>query len=48
MIRGIAAGYIAVVRGSPVVLLLMLMYYVVFAGSSVSATMVAVAAFLYI
>ena len=45
MIRGIAAGYIAVVRGSPVVLLLMLMYYVVFAGSSVSATMVAVAAF---
>ena len=26
IIRGIAAGYIAVVRGSPVVLLLMLMY----------------------
>lgn len=45
IIRGIAAGYIAVVRGSPVVLLLMLMYYVVFAGSSVSALMVAVAAF---
>ncbi len=45
IIRGIAAGYIAVVRGSPVVLLLMLMYYVVFAGSGVSALMVAVAAF---
>ena len=44
MIRGAAAGYIAVVRGSQVVLLLMLMYYVVFAGSDVSA-MVAVAAF---
>ena len=45
IIRGIAAGYIAIVRGSPVVLLLMLMYYAVFAGSNVSATMVAVAAF---
>lgn len=45
LIRSIAAVYIAVVRGSPVLLLLMLMYYVVFAGSSVSATMVAVAAF---
>lgn len=45
IIRTIAAGYIAVVRGSPVVLLLMLMYYVVFAGSNVSAAIVAVAAF---
>ena len=45
IVRGAAAGYIAVVRGSPVVLLLMLMYYVVFAGSDVPATMVAVAAF---
>lgn len=45
IIRTIAAVYIAVVRGSPVVLLLMLMYYVVFAGSSVSAPIVAVAAF---
>ena len=45
VIRTIAAGYIAVVRGSPVLLLLMLMYYVVFAGSDVSATIVAVAAF---
>jgi len=45
VIRTIAAVYIAVVRGSPVVLLLMLMYYVVFAGSNVSASIVAVAAF---
>ena len=45
IVRNLAAGYIAIVRGSPVVLLLMLMYYVVFAGSNVSATMVAVAAF---
>src|SRR5699024_3370806 len=45
IVRSIAAGYIAVVRGSPVVLLLMLMYYVVFAGSGVSASMVAVVAF---
>lgn len=44
-VRSIAAGYIAIVRGSPVVLLLMLMYYVVFAGSGVSAVIVAVAAF---
>lgn len=45
MMRQIAAGYIAILRGSPVLLLLMLMYYVVFAGSHVSATIVAVAAF---
>lgn len=45
IVRSIAAVYIAVVRGSPVVLLLMLMYYVVFAGSDVAASMVAVAAF---
>lgn len=45
LIRNAAAVYIAVVRGSPVVLLLMLMYYVVFAGSDVPAAMVAVAAF---
>ena len=45
LIRSIAAVYIAVVRGSPVLLLLILMYYVVFAGSGVPATMVAVAAF---
>ena len=45
IIRTIAAVYIAVLRGSPVVLLLMLMYYVVFAGSNVPASIVAVAAF---
>lgn len=45
IIRCFATVYIAVVRGSPVVLLLMLMYYVVFAGSDVPAAMVAVAAF---
>lgn len=45
LVRMAAAVYIAVVRGSPVVLLLMLMYYVVFAGSDVPAAMVAVAAF---
>ena len=45
VIRSAAAVYIAVVRGSPVLLLLMLMYYVVFAGSGVAASMVAVAAF---
>ncbi len=45
IVRSIAAVYIAVVRGSPVLLLLMLMYYVVFAGSKVSAVMVAVTTF---
>ena len=44
-VSSIASAYIAVVRGSPVLLLLMLMYYVVFAGSGAPATMVAVAAF---
>jgi len=41
----LAKLYIAVLRGSPVLLLLMLMYYVVFAGSALSAPLVAVAAF---
>ena len=45
LVRTGAAGYIAVIRGSPVVLLLMLMYYVVFAGRDVAPTLVAVAAF---
>ena len=45
LVRSVAAVYMAVVRGSPVLLLLMLMYYVVFAGSNVSPVMVAVAAF---
>lgn len=41
----LAEFYIAILRGSPVLLLLMLMYYVVFAGSDVSASIVAVVAF---
>ncbi|ATW26667.1 ABC transporter permease subunit [Candidatus Formimonas warabiya] len=45
LIRGAAAVYIAVLRGSPVLLLLMLMYYVVFARSDLSAPLIAVAAF---
>lgn len=40
-----AATYISILRGSPVLLLLMLMYYVVFAKSSLSAEMVAVVTF---
>lgn len=45
LVRGMAAVYIAVLRGSPVLLLLMLMYYVVFAHSDLSAPLIAVAAF---
>ncbi len=45
LVRGLATAYIAVLRGSPVLLLLMLMYYVVFARSSLSATLIAVVAF---
>lgn len=40
-----AAVYIAVLRGSPVLLLLMLLYYVVFARSDLSAPLIAVVAF---
>lgn len=43
--RVIAQVYIAVLRGSPVLLLLMLMYYVVFANSGFNAVFVATAAF---
>ncbi len=45
VLRTIASLYIAVLRGSPVLLLLMLMYYVVFASSTLSAPMIAVVAF---
>lgn len=45
LVRGAAAVYVAVLRGSPVLLLLMLMYYVVFARSDLSAPLIAVAAF---
>ena len=44
-LRWTATLYIAVLRGSPVLLLLMLMYYLVFARSDLSAPMIAVAAF---
>lgn len=45
LIKGLAAVYIAVLRGSPVLLLLMLLYYVVFARSDLSAPLIAVVAF---
>ena len=44
-VRFIAQAYIAVLRGSPVLMLLMLMYYVVFARSPLDAVYVAVVAF---
>jgi His/Glu/Gln/Arg/opine family amino acid ABC transporter permease subunit len=44
-VQGLAVVYIAVLRGSPVLLLLMLMYYVVFARSNLSAPLIAVVAF---
>ncbi len=40
-----SAGVIAVLRGSPVLLLLLLMYYVVFAKTDLPAPLIAVAAF---
>ncbi|MEG1772755.1 MAG: amino acid ABC transporter permease [Clostridia bacterium] len=43
--RTVASVYIAVLRGSPVLLLLMIMYYVVFAKSTLSAPLIAVAAY---
>ncbi len=45
VVSGIAGIYIAVLRGSPVLLLLMLLYYVVFASSDLDAQYIAVAAF---
>jgi His/Glu/Gln/Arg/opine family amino acid ABC transporter permease subunit len=44
-IRGVASLYIAVLRGSPVLLVLMLLYYVVFAKSDLDAVYVAITAF---
>lgn len=43
--RIFAKFYIAILRGSPVLMLLMLMYYVVFAKSSLDAILVAVISF---
>jgi His/Glu/Gln/Arg/opine family amino acid ABC transporter permease subunit len=45
IIRGLSSLYIAVLRGSPVLLLLMLLYYVVFAKSDLDPVYIAVAAF---
>ncbi|MEN6327317.1 MAG: ABC transporter permease subunit [Syntrophomonas sp.] len=45
VLRVIAQMYIAMLRGSPVLLLLMLMYYVVFARSNLDAILVATVAF---
>lgn len=41
----LAQGYIALVRGTPVLMLLMLLYYVVFASSRMDAANIAVIAF---
>ena len=43
--RAVAAAYIVVLRGSPVLMLLMLMYYGVFARSSLGPVSIAVATF---
>ena len=45
VLRWLATLYCAVLRGSPVLLLLMLMYYVIFAESELSAPFIAVVAF---
>ncbi len=45
VLQWVARVYIALLRGSPVLLLLMLMYYVVFASTQLSATFIAVTAF---
>ena len=44
-LRALAAAYVVVLRGSPVLMLLMLLYYGVFAGSSLEAETIAVIAF---
>ena len=45
LVRGIASVYIAVLRGSPVLMLLLLLYYGVFAGANIEPVMVAVFTF---
>ena len=45
IIRRIAELYISIMRGTPVLVLLMIMFYVVFAGTSVDAVMVSVITF---
>ena len=45
LLRHLASFYIALMRGTPVLVLLMIMFYVVFAGTSVDAMMVSVITF---
>ncbi len=45
LFRGIASVYIAVMRGTPVLVVLMIVYYVVFASINISPVLVAVIAF---
>ena len=45
LVRGIASVYIAVLRGSPVLMLLLLLYYGVFARANIEPVMVAVLTF---
>ena len=45
LVRGIASAYIAVLRGSPVLMLLLLLYYGVFARAGLEPLMVAVFTF---
>jgi len=45
LLRGIAKGYITVIRGTPVLVLLMLIFYVVFASVNIDPVLVAVIAF---
>lgn len=44
-LRGIAIGYINIMRGIPILVFLMVMFYIVFATSRVTATWVAIIAF---
>lgn len=45
LLRSLAIGYISLVRGTPVLVLLMIIYYVVFASVNISPVLVAVLAF---
>ena len=45
VVRGITSVYIAILRGTPVLMLLLLLYYGVFARAGLSAVMVAVVTF---
>lgn len=45
VVNGFAKGYINVMRGTPVLVMLMLLFYVVFASTNMTATMVAIITF---